>query len=203
MPWAHQPHLLRPQVVQRTHYHGMRCLFRVSFFPKDPVELLRRDPAAFEYLYIQVGTGRPPSARSIPVRRVPAAPGSLRTPLLYPAEPQRRDQRALRRGPQAGDAAGAGCPPHLHHRGGHAAQPEGVPQERGVSPDPWPRQAHSQQPPWGWGGVCWEPRSIRRGSRADFPPGVPGEEKLCGCVTPAHRRALWPWLSPAAAPPGP
>ncbi|KFQ12334.1 FERM and PDZ domain-containing protein 3, partial [Leptosomus discolor] len=43
-----------PGVVQRTHYHGMRCLFRVSFFPKDPVELLRRDPAAFEYLYIQV-----------------------------------------------------------------------------------------------------------------------------------------------------
>ncbi|NXX76313.1 FRPD3 protein, partial [Urocolius indicus] len=40
-------------VVQRTHYHGMRCLFRVSFFPKDPAELLRRDPAAFEYLYIQ------------------------------------------------------------------------------------------------------------------------------------------------------
>lgn len=34
----------------------MRCLFRVSFFPKDPVELLRRDPAAFEYLYIQVRT---------------------------------------------------------------------------------------------------------------------------------------------------
>ncbi|XP_048370637.1 FERM and PDZ domain-containing protein 3 isoform X2 [Sphaerodactylus townsendi] len=40
-------------VVQRTYYQGMRCLFRVSFFPKDPVELLRRDPAAFEYLYIQ------------------------------------------------------------------------------------------------------------------------------------------------------
>ncbi|XP_063169811.1 FERM and PDZ domain-containing protein 3 [Candoia aspera] len=40
-------------VVQRTHYQGMRCLFRVSFFPKDPVELLQRDPAAFEYLYIQ------------------------------------------------------------------------------------------------------------------------------------------------------
>lgn len=32
----------------------MKCLFRISFFPKDPVELLRRDPAAFEYLYIQV-----------------------------------------------------------------------------------------------------------------------------------------------------
>ncbi|XP_008499932.2 FERM and PDZ domain-containing protein 3 [Calypte anna] len=40
-------------VVQRTHYQGMRCLFRVSFFPKDPVELLHQDPAAFEYLYIQ------------------------------------------------------------------------------------------------------------------------------------------------------
>lgn len=53
--WAYSPPLLLPQVVQRTHYHGMRCLFRVSFFPKDPVELLRRDPAAFEYLYIQVG----------------------------------------------------------------------------------------------------------------------------------------------------
>lgn len=45
------------QVVQRTHYHGMKCLFRISFFPKDPVELLRRDPAAFEYLYIQVESG--------------------------------------------------------------------------------------------------------------------------------------------------
>lgn len=53
--WAHCSPLFLPQVVQRTHYHGMRCLFRVSFFPKDPVELLRRDPAAFEYLYIQVG----------------------------------------------------------------------------------------------------------------------------------------------------
>lgn len=53
--WAHRSSLLLLQVVQRTHYHGMRCLFRVSFFPKDPVELLRRDPAAFEYLYIQVG----------------------------------------------------------------------------------------------------------------------------------------------------
>lgn len=55
--WAQCSPLLLPQVVQRTHYHGMRCLFRVSFFPKDPVELLRRDPAAFEYLYIQVGPG--------------------------------------------------------------------------------------------------------------------------------------------------
>uniref|UniRef100_H3A9A4 FERM and PDZ domain containing 3 n=1 Tax=Latimeria chalumnae TaxID=7897 RepID=H3A9A4_LATCH len=41
------------QVVQRTHFQGMKCLFRVSYFPKDPADLLRRDPAAFEYLYIQ------------------------------------------------------------------------------------------------------------------------------------------------------
>ncbi|XP_053569605.1 FERM and PDZ domain-containing protein 3 [Bombina bombina] len=40
-------------VVHRTHYQGMRCLFRVCFFPKDPAEILHTDPAAFEYLYIQ------------------------------------------------------------------------------------------------------------------------------------------------------
>ncbi|KAM3912355.1 FERM and PDZ domain-containing protein 3 [Leptodactylus fuscus] len=40
-------------VVHRTHYQGMRCLFRVSFFPKDPADILHSDPAAFEYLYIQ------------------------------------------------------------------------------------------------------------------------------------------------------
>lgn len=42
------------QVVHRTYFQGMKCLFRVCFFPKDPADLLRRDPAAFEYLYIQV-----------------------------------------------------------------------------------------------------------------------------------------------------
>ncbi|XP_075040712.1 FERM and PDZ domain-containing protein 3 isoform X1 [Mixophyes fleayi] len=40
-------------VVHRTHYQGMRCLFRVCFFPKDPADILHSDPAAFEYLYIQ------------------------------------------------------------------------------------------------------------------------------------------------------
>ncbi|XP_056395279.1 FERM and PDZ domain-containing protein 3 isoform X2 [Hyla sarda] len=40
-------------VVHRTHYQGMRCLFRVSFYPKDPADILHSDPAAFEYLYIQ------------------------------------------------------------------------------------------------------------------------------------------------------
>ncbi|KAM4702384.1 FERM and PDZ domain-containing protein 4 [Discoglossus pictus] len=41
------------QVTQRPSSHMMRCLFRISFVPKDPVELLRRDPVAFEYLYVQ------------------------------------------------------------------------------------------------------------------------------------------------------
>ncbi|MEQ2251641.1 hypothetical protein ILYODFUR_013198 [Ilyodon furcidens] len=40
-------------VVHRTYFQGMKCLFRACFFPKDPADLLRRDPAAFEYLYIQ------------------------------------------------------------------------------------------------------------------------------------------------------
>ncbi|KPP68870.1 FERM and PDZ domain-containing protein 3-like, partial [Scleropages formosus] len=40
-------------VVERTYFQGMKCLFRICFFPKDPADLLRRDPAAFEYLYIQ------------------------------------------------------------------------------------------------------------------------------------------------------
>uniref|UniRef100_A0A672L2Z6 FERM and PDZ domain containing 3 n=1 Tax=Sinocyclocheilus grahami TaxID=75366 RepID=A0A672L2Z6_SINGR len=40
-------------VVHRTYFQGMKCLLRICFFPKDPADLLRRDPAAFEYLYIQ------------------------------------------------------------------------------------------------------------------------------------------------------
>ncbi|KAF4525291.1 hypothetical protein B566_EDAN014812 [Ephemera danica] len=31
----------------------MRCLFRVAFVPTDPYDLLKRDPVAFEYLYMQ------------------------------------------------------------------------------------------------------------------------------------------------------
>ncbi|XP_029460203.1 FERM and PDZ domain-containing protein 4 isoform X2 [Rhinatrema bivittatum] len=41
------------QVTQRPGSHKMRCLFRISFVPKDPIDLLRRDPVAFEYLYVQ------------------------------------------------------------------------------------------------------------------------------------------------------
>ncbi|XP_048461269.1 FERM and PDZ domain-containing protein 3 [Rhincodon typus] len=40
-------------VVQRSHFHTMKCILRITFFPKDPVDLLRRDPVAFDYLYAQ------------------------------------------------------------------------------------------------------------------------------------------------------
>ncbi|XP_028292039.1 FERM and PDZ domain-containing protein 4-like isoform X4 [Gouania willdenowi] len=41
------------QVTQRPGAHKMKCFFRITFVPKDPVELLRRDAVAFEYLYVQ------------------------------------------------------------------------------------------------------------------------------------------------------
>ncbi|XP_030013722.1 FERM and PDZ domain-containing protein 4-like isoform X2 [Sphaeramia orbicularis] len=41
------------QVTQRTGSDKMKCFFRISFVPRDPVELLRRDAVAFEYLYVQ------------------------------------------------------------------------------------------------------------------------------------------------------
>ncbi|KAK2817940.1 hypothetical protein Q7C36_021873 [Tachysurus vachellii] len=40
-------------VTQRPGSHKMKCFFRISFVPKDPVDLLRRDVVAFEYLYVQ------------------------------------------------------------------------------------------------------------------------------------------------------
>lgn len=42
------------QVTQRPGSDKMKCFFRISFVPKDPVDLLRRDAVAFEYLYVQV-----------------------------------------------------------------------------------------------------------------------------------------------------
>lgn len=42
------------QVTQRPGSDKMKCFFRLSFVPRDPVELLRRDAVAFEYLYVQV-----------------------------------------------------------------------------------------------------------------------------------------------------
>ncbi|XP_036891650.1 FERM and PDZ domain-containing protein 1 isoform X1 [Sturnira hondurensis] len=41
------------QVVDREESHDCRCLFRVCFVPKDPLDLLKEDPVAFEYLYLQ------------------------------------------------------------------------------------------------------------------------------------------------------
>ncbi|NWZ64111.1 FRPD1 protein, partial [Acrocephalus arundinaceus] len=41
------------QVVQKRESHDYRCLFRVCFVPKDPLDLMQEDPVAFEYLYLQ------------------------------------------------------------------------------------------------------------------------------------------------------
>ncbi|XP_026157036.1 FERM and PDZ domain-containing protein 4-like isoform X1 [Mastacembelus armatus] len=41
------------QVTQRPGSDKMKCFFRIGFVPRDPVELLRRDAVAFEYLYVQ------------------------------------------------------------------------------------------------------------------------------------------------------
>ncbi|TNN51893.1 FERM and PDZ domain-containing protein 4 [Liparis tanakae] len=41
------------QVTQRPGSQKMKCFFRITFVPKDPVDLLRRDAVAFEYLYVQ------------------------------------------------------------------------------------------------------------------------------------------------------
>lgn len=48
----HEEELVQ-QVVEREESQDSRCLFRVSFVPKDPLDLLKEDPVAFEYLYLQ------------------------------------------------------------------------------------------------------------------------------------------------------
>ncbi|XP_063996749.1 FERM and PDZ domain-containing protein 1 [Pogoniulus pusillus] len=48
----HEDELIE-QVVQKRESHDCRCLFRVCFVPKDPLDLLQEDPVAFEYLYLQ------------------------------------------------------------------------------------------------------------------------------------------------------
>ena len=40
--------------MEREESHDYRCLFRVCFVPRDPLDLLKEDPVAFEYLYLQV-----------------------------------------------------------------------------------------------------------------------------------------------------
>uniref|UniRef100_A0A9L0TH60 FERM and PDZ domain-containing protein 1 n=1 Tax=Equus caballus TaxID=9796 RepID=A0A9L0TH60_HORSE len=48
----HEEELIQ-QVVEREETHDYRCLFRMCFVPKDPLDLLKEDPVAFEYLYLQ------------------------------------------------------------------------------------------------------------------------------------------------------
>ncbi|KAJ4945747.1 hypothetical protein JOQ06_023425 [Pogonophryne albipinna] len=48
----HEDELIQ-KVVQKKDSHDYRCLFRVSFIPKDPMELLQDDPSTFEYLFLQ------------------------------------------------------------------------------------------------------------------------------------------------------
>ncbi|XP_006863189.1 PREDICTED: FERM and PDZ domain-containing protein 1 [Chrysochloris asiatica] len=48
----HEEELIQ-QVVEKEESHNYRCLFRVCFVPKDPLDLLKEDPVAFEYLYLQ------------------------------------------------------------------------------------------------------------------------------------------------------
>ncbi|XP_040819430.1 FERM and PDZ domain-containing protein 1 [Ochotona curzoniae] len=48
----HEEELIQ-QVVDREGSCNSRCLFRVCFVPKDPLDLLKEDPVAFEYLYLQ------------------------------------------------------------------------------------------------------------------------------------------------------
>uniref|UniRef100_A0AAY5EGU5 FERM and PDZ domain containing 4 n=1 Tax=Electrophorus electricus TaxID=8005 RepID=A0AAY5EGU5_ELEEL len=52
MVLLHEQEMLT-QVTQRPGTHKMKCFFRIAFVPKDPLDLLRRDPVAFEYLYVQ------------------------------------------------------------------------------------------------------------------------------------------------------
>lgn len=42
------------QIAARPGAHHLRCVFRVTFVPKDAYDLLQKDPIAFEYLYVQV-----------------------------------------------------------------------------------------------------------------------------------------------------
>uniref|UniRef100_A0A672YNJ5 FERM domain-containing protein n=1 Tax=Sphaeramia orbicularis TaxID=375764 RepID=A0A672YNJ5_9TELE len=49
----HEDELIQ-KVVQKKDSHDYRCLFRVCFIPRDPVDMLQDDPSAFEYLFLQV-----------------------------------------------------------------------------------------------------------------------------------------------------
>ncbi|XP_054647791.1 FERM and PDZ domain-containing protein 1 isoform X2 [Dunckerocampus dactyliophorus] len=48
----HEDELIQ-RVVQKKDSHDYRCLFRVCFIPRDPMDLQQDDPFAFEYLFLQ------------------------------------------------------------------------------------------------------------------------------------------------------
>ncbi|XP_069577439.1 FERM and PDZ domain-containing protein 1 isoform X1 [Brachyistius frenatus] len=48
----HEDELVQ-KVVQKKDSHDYRCLFRVCFIPRDPMDLLQDDPSSFEYLFSQ------------------------------------------------------------------------------------------------------------------------------------------------------
>ncbi|CAL1613268.1 unnamed protein product [Knipowitschia caucasica] len=48
----HEDELIQ-KVVQKKDTHDYRCLFRVCFIPRDPMDLLQEDPSAFEYFFLQ------------------------------------------------------------------------------------------------------------------------------------------------------
>ncbi|KAL2088726.1 hypothetical protein ACEWY4_015625 [Coilia grayii] len=48
----HEDELIQ-KVVQKKGSHDYRCLLRVCFIPRDPLDLLQDDPVAFEYLFQQ------------------------------------------------------------------------------------------------------------------------------------------------------
>ncbi|XP_077984608.1 FERM and PDZ domain-containing protein 4-like [Glandiceps talaboti] len=48
-----QEHETLQKISMKPNSHQWKCLFRVSFVPKDAYDLLRTDPAAFDYFYIQ------------------------------------------------------------------------------------------------------------------------------------------------------
>uniref|UniRef100_A0A8C7X0M1 FERM domain-containing protein n=1 Tax=Oryzias sinensis TaxID=183150 RepID=A0A8C7X0M1_9TELE len=52
----HEDELIH-KVVQKKDSHDYRCLFRVCFIPKDPMDLLQDDPSTLEYLFLQMMCG--------------------------------------------------------------------------------------------------------------------------------------------------
>ena len=42
------------QIACRPGARHFRCLFRVVYVPRDSYDLLKQDPVAFEYFYMQV-----------------------------------------------------------------------------------------------------------------------------------------------------